>query len=62
MEQYFKEFEEKLQVTEEKLDILSEWHIAKEHNGAAEIAEECRGSYHKSLERISQAIRCLQRG
>lgn len=41
MEQYFKEFEEKLQVTEEKLDILSEWHIAKEHNGTAEIAEEC---------------------
>ncbi|HEM3641304.1 TPA: hypothetical protein U1C81_000672 [Streptococcus suis] len=42
MEQYFKEFEEKLQVAEEKLDILSEWHIAKELNGAAEIAEECR--------------------
>lgn len=28
MEQYFQYFESKLQVTEEKLDILSEWHIA----------------------------------
>ncbi|HEM3634295.1 TPA: hypothetical protein U1C38_002175 [Streptococcus suis] len=42
MEQYFKEFEAKLQVAEEKLDILSEWHIAKNHKGATEIAEECR--------------------
>ncbi|WP_311766528.1 hypothetical protein [Streptococcus minor] len=42
MKQYFKKFEEKLQVAEEKLDILSEWHIAKGHNGATEIAEECR--------------------
>ncbi|HFI0466865.1 TPA: hypothetical protein ACGOYW_000242 [Streptococcus suis] len=42
MEQYFKQFEEKLQVAEEKLDILSEWHIAKGHKGATEIAEECR--------------------
>ncbi|CYW61984.1 hypothetical protein [Streptococcus suis] len=42
MKQYFKQFEEKLQITEEKLDILSEWHIAKGHKGAAEIAEECR--------------------
>ncbi|NQP16935.1 hypothetical protein HO932_05800 [Streptococcus suis] len=42
MEQYFKQFEEKLQITEEKLDILSEWHIAKGHKGATEIAEECR--------------------
>ncbi|KPA68916.1 hypothetical protein XK26_03285, partial [Streptococcus suis] len=42
MEQYFKQFEERLQVAEEKLDILSEWHIAKRHKGATEIAEECR--------------------
>ncbi|HEM4387469.1 TPA: hypothetical protein U1Z95_000472 [Streptococcus suis] len=42
MDQYFKQFEEKLQVAEEKLDILSEWHIAKGHKGATEIAEECR--------------------
>ncbi|MGE9834137.1 hypothetical protein [Streptococcus orisratti] len=42
MEQYFKQFEEKLQVAEEKLDILSDWHIAKGHKGATEIAEECR--------------------
>lgn len=42
MEQYFEQFEEKLQVAEEKLDILSEWYIAKGHKGATEIAEECR--------------------
>lgn len=42
MKQYFEKFEEKLKVAEEKLDILSEWHIAKGHKGAAEIAEECR--------------------
>lgn len=42
MEEYFKKFEEKLQIAEEKLDILSEWHIAKGHKGATEIAEECR--------------------
>ncbi|HFU3967271.1 TPA: hypothetical protein ACGO2F_000842 [Streptococcus suis] len=42
MEQYFKQFEEKMSVAEEKLDILSEWHIAKGHKGATEIAEECR--------------------
>ena len=42
MEQYFKDFESRLQVTEEKLDILSEWHIAKGHSGATEIAEDCR--------------------
>ncbi|MCQ8264254.1 hypothetical protein, partial [Streptococcus suis] len=40
--QYFEQFKEKLQVAEEKLDILSEWHIAKGHKGATEIAEECR--------------------
>ncbi|HEL2006485.1 TPA: hypothetical protein TZS81_000581 [Streptococcus suis] len=42
MKQYFKQFEERLQVAEEKLDILSEWHITKGHKGATEIAEECR--------------------
>ncbi|HEP1799548.1 TPA: hypothetical protein VB869_001681 [Streptococcus suis] len=42
MEQYFEQFKEKLQVAEEKLDILSEWHVAKGHKGATEIAEECR--------------------
>lgn len=42
MEQFFKDFEAKLQATEEKLDILSEWHIAKGYTGATEIAEECR--------------------
>lgn len=42
MKQYFEQFEEKLQVAEEKMDILSEWHIAKGRKGAAEIAEECR--------------------
>ncbi|MFI3128339.1 hypothetical protein [Streptococcus suis] len=42
MKQYFEQFEERLQVAEEKLDILSEWHIAKGHKGATEIAEECR--------------------
>lgn len=42
MEQYFKDFESKLQNAEEKLDILSEWHIAKKHDGASDIAEQCR--------------------
>ena len=42
MKKYFEQFEEKLQTAEEKLDILSEWHIAKGHRGATEIAEECR--------------------
>ncbi|MFM0785525.1 hypothetical protein [Streptococcus suis] len=42
MKQYFEQFEEKLQSAEEKLDILSEWHIAKGHKGATKIAEECR--------------------
>ncbi|MDY3042648.1 hypothetical protein [Streptococcus pluranimalium] len=42
MEQYFKDFESKLQNAEEKLDILSEWHIAKGHDGASDIAEDCR--------------------
>lgn len=42
MKQYFEQFEEKLQTAEEKLDILSDWHIAKGHKGATEIAEDCR--------------------
>ncbi|WP_449461382.1 hypothetical protein [Streptococcus suis] len=42
MKQYFEQFEEKLQTAEEKLDILSDWHVAKGHKGATEIAEECR--------------------
>lgn len=42
MEEYFKKFKEQLQVAEEKLDILSDWHIAKGHNGATEIADDCR--------------------
>ncbi|WP_303973769.1 hypothetical protein [Streptococcus merionis] len=42
MNQYFKDFETKLQVAEEKLDILSEWHANKGHTGAAEVADECR--------------------
>lgn len=42
MKEYFKKFKEQLQVAEEKLDILSDWHIAKGHNGATEIAEDCR--------------------
>lgn len=44
MKQYFEQFEEKLQIAEEKLDILTEWHIAKGHKGATEIAEECRAA------------------
>lgn len=42
MEEYFKKFEEQLKVAEEKLDILSDWHIAKGHKGATEITEDCR--------------------
>lgn len=42
MKQYFEQFEEKLQTAEEKLDILNDWHIAKGHKGATEIAEDCR--------------------
>lgn len=42
MEQYFKDFESKLRNAEEKLDILSEWHIEKKHHGASDIAEQCR--------------------
>ena len=64
MEQYFQYFESKLQVTEEKLDILSEWHIAKGHSGATEIAEDCREAitelwieFYLSLIHISEPTR-----
>ncbi|HEM6342575.1 TPA: hypothetical protein U2D03_002190 [Streptococcus suis] len=62
MKQYFKQFEERLQVAEEKLDILSEWHITKGHKGATEIAEECwsaistlRLDFHRLSEAYQQA-------
>ena len=42
MDTYFEDFEKELGLVEEKLDILSEWHLSKEHHGAAEIAEGCR--------------------
>lgn len=42
MEEYFEKFEEQLKAAEEKLDILSDWHIAKGHKGATEITEDCR--------------------
>ena len=44
MNTYFEEFEKGLQLVEEKLDILSEWHIAKNHDGATEIAEDCKST------------------
>ena len=42
MDEFFKEFEKELGNVEEKLDILSEWHLSKKHHGATEIAEDCR--------------------
>ena len=42
MDTYFKDFETELGLVEEKLDILSEWHLSKKHHGATEIAEDCR--------------------
>lgn len=42
MDEFFKEFEKELGSVEEKLDILSEWHLSKKHHGATEIAEDCR--------------------
>ena len=42
MDTYFEDFEKELGLVEEKLDILSEWHLSKEHHGATEIAEDCR--------------------
>ncbi|VQZ77493.1 Uncharacterised protein [Streptococcus pneumoniae] len=44
MDEFFKEFEEKIGIVEEKLDILSEWHLSKKHHGATEIAEDCRSA------------------
>lgn len=44
MEAYFKDFEKELGSVEEKLDILSEWHLSKKHHGATEIAEDCRSA------------------
>lgn len=62
MKQYFKDFESKLRNAEQKLDILSEWHIAKGHNGASEIAVECRTTitdlwieFYKLSERYTEA-------
>ena len=42
MDEFFKEFEKELGSVEEKLDILSEWHLSKKHHGATDIAEDCR--------------------
>lgn len=42
MDEYFNKFEKQLEIVENKLDILSEWHLSKKHHGAAEIAEDCR--------------------
>ena len=47
MEQFFNDFERKLIAVEEKLNILSEWHFAKGHEGAADIAEECMMTINK---------------
>ena len=44
MDTYFGDFEKELGLVEEKLDILSEWHLSKEHHGATEIAEDCRSA------------------
>ena len=44
MNTYFENFEKELHLVEEKLDILSEWHLAKDHKGATEIAEDCRSA------------------
>ncbi|RSJ01739.1 hypothetical protein D8842_01990 [Streptococcus mitis] len=44
MEAFFKDFETELGLVEEKLDILSEWHLSKKHHGATEIAEDCRSA------------------
>ena len=44
MDTYFKDFEQELGLVEEKLDILSEWHLSKKHHGATEIAEDCRSA------------------
>ena len=41
MEAFFEDFEKELSTVEEKLDILSEWHLSKKHQGATEIVEDC---------------------
>ena len=41
MDTFFKDFGNELQLIEEKLEILSEWHKSKNHIGATEIAEDC---------------------
>ena len=42
MDEYFNKFQKQLAIVENKLDILSEWHLSKKHHGATEIAEDCR--------------------
>ena len=44
MEAFFEDFEKELSTVEEKLDILSEWHLSKKHHGATEIVEDCRST------------------
>ena len=44
MDTYFEDFEKELGLVEEKLDILSEWHLSKKHHGATEIAEDCKSA------------------
>lgn len=44
MEAFFEDFKKELSTVEEKLDILSEWHLSKKHHGATEIAEDCRST------------------
>lgn len=41
MKKFFDDFEGKIQILEEKIDILSKWHIAKGHHGGSEISEDC---------------------
>ena len=41
MDTFLKDFGNELQLIEEKLEILSEWHKSKNHIGATEIAEDC---------------------
>ena len=45
MDTYFKDFETELGLVEEKLDILSEWHLSKKHHGATEIVDQQLVSY-----------------
>ncbi len=41
MDTFLKDFRNELQLIEEKLEILSEWHKSKNHIGATEIVEDC---------------------